>query len=836
MSKEDSRFLLDTSAQLQELNAQELSDLFFEISKTRNRTIGRSSKSLVSEMVANDDVSGLKDIVYQSMVLQVLDKVPRTIGQKVSTIQAFAHLLNPRTALRNITSNTTFRFQELFADYSSATFDFLISLKTGQRSVAVPSLRPSKVAKNVQSSKDAARSANFEIQSGVKLHEGLGKYELFRQETFPASQNKVLNAIERLLGYELKTPDQIAKGAVQISEVIKQLELQDVDVTGKSVEELFALADNETLQIAEQQALYNTFQDDGLIAGLMTSAKSTLNKVGISSGDFGLGDLLIKYTRVPGNLIQRSIDYTPLGALKLLKFIGTDGLTRTQQREIAKTLGRASTGTALAAVGFLLTQLGIIVSPPDEDKKEQKFYENQGIRGRQVNISAVERIINGEDPAIQDGDKLISFDFLETINVPLSLGHELAKSTEEQLPVADVLASLGDTFTEEVLDMPMMYIINSMVYESLKEDGQPLLVPIKQALPGFIPAPIRQASTAFDPFQRERDTFGESFQFNTPFRQELDPRLDTFGQPIRQDTGLGVFFNPGRTTTVEQFSFSPELERLGEREVDVFPSGAPVKKFSLNGEQFELTDQEQLDFMQQYGASLIDEYEQILTSDASDQEKINQLIEAQKDLKDRQKELFVFDKDPPFEAGTLVTDTLLDLHDETGNSKFLLLDDTFTKSGEEFTYPEGWEQEVIDGIEPLISDPVFNDLPLERQDKELTSAINSELSELKDDVLSGTAAGFLKTTSTLDAFDIHQIDGWEDFPTDSGVISDIIDWGVKPKDVDTFSKDKVVHTPTESQLDELATRTARALRTATADTAQKIINDVYNEWKTWVVQ
>ncbi|MCK9479866.1 MAG: hypothetical protein M0R40_10280, partial [Firmicutes bacterium] len=647
MSEQDAQYVMDNVVKLSNLNAPELANLFIEISKKRNRNLGKSTNAELEYLVSQNNISTLKDAVYQNLVLTVLDKVPRSLGRKISTIQAFSHLINPRTIIRNVVSNTLFKYQEMLSDYSSAIFDILISLKTKQRTVAMPD--PRNVKQNFEASKNYARRANFEIQTGIHLDDTQGKYELFALETFTALNNKVLNKIEKLLGYGLKTPDQFAKGAVEISEIRRQLALMGKNVQGKTIEELFEMADNETLTIAKQKALYNTFQDDGFIAGFLQSAKKLLNKVGLNKGDWGLGDLTIKYTRVPGNLIQRAIDYTPLGALKVLKYIGTKNLTRTQQRDIAQTFGRAITGTTMIWIGSLLSQLGIIISPPDENKREKDFFKDAGLTGRQINISAIERLIEGKDVALQEGDHFLSFDFLETINPHLSMGHELAKATDKQYTADKIAASVSNTFFDEILDLPTMYIINSMVYEGQKEDGtfiDVVSVPFTQAIPGFIPAPLRQAVSAADSTQRERKGWEDSVILNTPWRGTLPPSLGTFGQKKKQDTGILTFFNPGRSSTYLPLRFTKELKNLVDKfgDYELYPSGTKVKKFNRNGKTYELSEKEQQEFMVLYGDILADYYDIILSSKLSDEEKIKKLKRGQTEIKDMVKDNYLFKK------------------------------------------------------------------------------------------------------------------------------------------------------------------------------------------------
>ena len=59
----------------------------------------------------------------------------------------------------------------------------------------------------------------------------------------------------------------------------------------------------------------------------------------------GAGDLLIKYTTVPGNLIARSVEYTPMGMFKILSIANNAKMSgKVKQSEIAMTIGRSIVG------------------------------------------------------------------------------------------------------------------------------------------------------------------------------------------------------------------------------------------------------------------------------------------------------------------------------------------------------------------------------------------------------------------------------------------------------------------------------------------------------------
>ena len=59
-----------------------------------------------------------------------------------------------------------------------------------------------------------------------------------------------------------------------------------------------------------------------------------------------------------------------------------------------------------------------------------------------------------------------------------------------------------------------------------------------------------------------------------------------------------------------------------------------------------------------------------------------------------------------------------------------------------------------------------------------------------------------------------------------------------PKNVITFNLDKITYTPTAAEKRALANMTYNALKNEklTAESARKIIDDIYNDWKDKVVE
>ena len=608
MAKYIDRMVADANKTLEagkkiSLSSQDKQEIFEKMRDIQSMAEGRE-RDLATALVLRDYVIG---------------KVDPSLAKKLSTLQAMAHLLNPKTIMRNVIGNTSFSIMEQLSKVWGTPVDKFLSLKTGRRTVGLPKLGREQIQEGLRRGAEAAE----EIRLGVNLR-GAGKFDI----TTPTFRDGTLATLERGLGYTLKVPDEFQKGIIE-SATIKEM------TSLGGLQEPTA----EILEQAAREARYGTFQDDSLPAVLLQRVKETLNLIPVVPGtrnvtgrtlrqsrEFGLGDFVIKYTTVPGNIISRGIEYTPLGALRAISLIGDAPASAAAQRELSLAVGRALNGTSLMALGLILHNKGILTTADkDRDRDARALETGEGLGRYKMNVSALKRMIAGEDFEPQEGDTLKSYNWIQPINTALAIGGTIdSQMKKDQQPPEIALDALNSTF-EEVLDLPTMFIVKSMIYESLKQESNFIdvaSVPITQALPGFVPSALRQVGQAIDPVARRRvaqDPVGraiEGFQMNLPgFREQLEPRLDPLGRPIEYEGGLASIFDPGQTTEFRPYEFTGQLQQLEDitGEVKQYPSAtAPKSVKPRNQPKVELTPEQQTRYLQISGDITRRRYEEIL--------------------------------------------------------------------------------------------------------------------------------------------------------------------------------------------------------------------------------
>lgn len=516
----------------------------------------------------------LYDAALNQMDQIAKDYVKPSVGKKISTYQTIAHLLNLRTGLRNIGSNQIFDLVDSAANNISLLPDVIFGAFTGRRTVGFEKSWASKAKRS--GAREGLRRSWIEASLDIApdAANSRDKYGTARR-TWKMTGNKgaqAMSTLEKAMGFELNVTDEFHKGSVT-AETLESLAraVERGDITQEEAE-----------MWAREEALYRSFQDDTFVGIFLGNLKNLFNTIGVGKSgkklskanikEFGLGDLVQKYTQVPGALITRTLEFSPVGYLKALyntaQFVKA---TRTEkakisaaeeaqmladedgshkqrnrrareafraknaaedarveankrQRVAALAFGRAITGTGLIMLFTMLAGKGVLRRADDEDDADAKALKAaEGISGTQLNVSALGRWIEGESPEWQTGDDLMSVEFLEPLNSLMTIGALVAKDNVDASFWEKVGNYGGDSMEalyQSILEIPTMQTIQTVqsTVQYHDEDGAlPLWAEIpfevaRGSVTGFIPSPIRQAAQASDEVYRE--TYGDKNIWN----------------------------------------------------------------------------------------------------------------------------------------------------------------------------------------------------------------------------------------------------------------------------------------------------------------------------------
>lgn len=501
--------------------------------KALDKETADSLKAIASDIGFYSD-KNLKLEATQDLQRALKELGSSTLGEKLSTIQTGAQLLNAVTIGRNVIGNTAQMATEKLNKMIAIPIDWGLSKLTGERTIMFNPHNQEEMLANFMM---GAKSG----WNGVSPTGTLSSYDV-RPDVF---KNKQLQYITKGLGASLQSfdyaayrsayGDVVATYAEQLGKAQGLTKAQIKEGMPKLIEQL----DDRIHQLADEAGLYATFQDETLLSKAADLTKKGLNKVtdypmeklvdmGVlpkkfSTQGFGLGDVVLKYARTPANLVMRGIDYSPIGFLRaigeLLPLVRNK--SKFNQFEATRALSRAITGTlGLSGMGYVLADAGILSGSYSRDKDLRSLEEQSGLGEYKVNWSALERWtmsgIRGEgwfskeSAKYQKGDRMMDYQWLQPTAIALAMGVNFNKSLKEKDPDTSgwqmmQRAILGGL--ETVLENPMVQGLSNVIdagTDIIKNQDATKAKQIGKGVPtSFVPTLLGQARTATDNKQRE---------------------------------------------------------------------------------------------------------------------------------------------------------------------------------------------------------------------------------------------------------------------------------------------------------------------------------------------
>ncbi|GKX27843.1 hypothetical protein SH1V18_03230 [Vallitalea longa] len=583
------------------------------------KTYGKKLPKWVDNQLSKQTQDKLKEIATEQVLNEVRGLIKPSIWKKISTYQAMSHLINIPTAMRNIFGNLSFNEAERLSNLFSIPIDKITSIKTGERTLTAPTSWRKTIVPAIDRAKDSAMYTKLGINSDV------GKYTIQRGSAF---NGKLGKTGEKVLSYELKVPDEFFKGQIKQDVLNQQMKLAGVTKPTK-----------EMIDIAEEEMLYRTFQDDSLPSKVLQGLKDVFNNAGFgqkirgSSGiitkEFGLGDLIIKYPRVPGNIISRVIEYTPAGYLKGIYNLAKVGKNPKLQHKAAMAFGRATNGSLMIGMAALMHQKGLLISDDaDKDKDLKSLEKSEGLGGLKVNLSAIERLLEGESTQLQKGDELSTLNWIEPIGKSWAIGAAIDREVKKDKSTQEVATASLNQALEEVLDLPTLSIVKSMFYTGMNKDSSKfdvMITPVTEAIPGFVSGPIRQAAQVTDPVQREQysgkptERLQKRIKASIPgMSKSLVPSVSSLGEELTpQGTDSRAFFNrlinPAIQTTYKPNEFTNKLKDIEKYtgKTTVYPSSIAPSYVTKDKVKYTLTDSEKADYLKISGQIIKDKLKDI---------------------------------------------------------------------------------------------------------------------------------------------------------------------------------------------------------------------------------
>lgn len=590
----------------------------------------------------------LRDIAASQVRGIAYDYAKPSTLEQIKAYRYLSMLSKPATPGRNLTGNMVYDPVDAVSNNIGVGLDMLLSKYTGTRSVAVDKSYFSKAKRKGMG--EAALKSYIETGLDASVSNAQGKYETGGSRSFKMTGNfleRFLSTWEKYSNYAMVTSDQMQKGGIQAE---AQRGIDALEAKGK-------VAKGALDGRAEETARERTFQNEGKLSGVMGGMRNALNKLSIKDkqgGSIGLGDIMLPFTNVPGNIASAAIQYSPAGfinagaeVVKVLNKAKAGTLTASEQAKAVTDFGRAFNGTMGIAFFAVLAGAGIMNVAGDDDKDKEALEKSEGVSGTQLNLSALNRWIAGESTEWRDGDDLVSIGFLDPINAQMTYGALLADCyKDEGLTFANVAGGNLESAFQSVMDLPAMSqfqeIANGYKYSKAETTGgkvaeAALRYGASQAT-SFVPNVVSGVAQGVDGTVRDTyngDTVWENnlnaMKSKIPgLRETLPAALDNWGQE-KKYTGtaaenfLNATLNPGSVTKYRTSAVNQELYRLGEN-IDIkYPEKKAPNSGNRDGEKVSLDQDERRQYQMAYGQTAYDNIQKVIRSSvykqSSDAEK-----------------------------------------------------------------------------------------------------------------------------------------------------------------------------------------------------------------------
>lgn len=590
----------------------------------------------------------LRDVAASQVRGIAYDYAKPSALEQIKAYRYLSMLSKPATAARNLTGNMVYDPVEAVSNNIGVGLDMLLSKYTGTRSVATDKSYFSKTKRKGMG--EATLKSYIETGLDASVSNAQGKYETGGSRSFKMTGNfleRFLSTWEKYNNYAMVTSDQMQKGGIQAE---AQRGIDALEAKGK-------VAKGALDGRAEETARERTFQNEGKLSGVMGGMRNALNKLSIKDkqgGSIGLGDIMLPFTNVPGNIASAAIQYSPAGfikagteVVKVLNKAKAGTLTASEQAKAVMDFGRAFNGTMGIALFAILAGAGVMNVAGDDDEDKEALEKSEGVSGTQLNLSALNRWIAGESTEWRDGDDLVSIGFLDPINAQMTYGALLADCyKDEGLTFANVAGGNLESAFQSVMDLPAMSqfqeIANGYKYSKAETPGgkvaeAALRYGASQAT-SFVPNIVSGVAQGLDGTVRDTyngDTAWENglsaMKSKIPWlRETLPAALDNWGQE-KKYTGtaaenfLNATLNPGSVTKYRTSAVNQELYRLGEN-IDIkYPEKKAPNSGNRDGEKVSLDQGERRQYQMAYGQTAYDNIQKVIRSSvykqSSDAEK-----------------------------------------------------------------------------------------------------------------------------------------------------------------------------------------------------------------------
>jgi hypothetical protein len=551
----------------------------------------------------------------------VSDNIPKSKLQGALAVWKAGLLSGVKTHGGNVVSNTTFHGLKTASNPMAAAIDKAFSLGTKTRTKTFTTKG------NISGTKEGLGKAKDTLKTGIDDREILGnKYEIhgelnFKNKHIQRAFGKTSNGIFRAL----KAADQPTYYA-NFKNTLYDLAKADGLNKGLKGQELKFHVNKLVKDPPKEMA--NTAQFAAEKSTLMQDTKLT-RALGGFTQKIPAAQVLVPFVKVPTNFLTRSIDYTPVGAIKTV--VKQIRAKKFDQRAMSEALGEATTGSALIYLGAELANSNLLSGQfPRNDQKETARWKAEGIKANSIKV----------------GNTWFSLNYLGPAGILLGAGkdfHDAAKRGESGTMGAIVGAGKNLTGQSFLTGF-------SGFADALNNPERSAKSFINSEAGSIVPTLSADLANFGDKMQRDANTAKDTIASRIPgARNSLPVKQSVYGQELKQPANkFNQLLNPVKPSQQIDDSVLSEVRRLHQvdpnnGDLQVTPT-AQDKSIQLDGKDVKLNQKQQYDLQKQIGQATKTEWNKIISdskySTLSDIDKANTLSKARQDIGSAVKDSF----------------------------------------------------------------------------------------------------------------------------------------------------------------------------------------------------
>ena len=565
-------------------------------------------------------------------------QMPATIGEKLTSYLMDNMLGNFRTLItRNAGGNVGLNaVEQLIQRPVAAGVDMLASLKTGKRTQA--GLSREGLAEYIQGFAKGLRDEASDVKTGLHTARSgentLGNAIRSNRHVF---NNPIMDKLDGLVKNGLSVGDR------PFYEAVYKQTLGDYNrlrAKGKMGADVQNLSDGDFYQIAKTAAQINAlsavYQQDSMLSNALLEFKGAVGD--LSRGLIGtdiLSQFSMPFVKTPANVIERAIDYSPLGAvrntIRTAKEVKNDAF---DQNRFANETARNILGTALMAGGAGLAAKGVLSGAYSEDKDEKQAQKEAGEQEYAWNVPDKVPFLGGKQMDISWAPVVGS-------NMVAAAAAQDAYENGDEGLVGNLVKG-AEAGGQALFDQSMFQGLQRLFGTGESYNSDEGIVAnmgnvVKSGLSQFVPSLARQAGQVIDPYQRDLSNSNKELEFGPMDNYDINslanvipklreyglaPKVNTSGELIKENqgrsTGMKILEDmilPGKLTEVNYTRLAEEAKRLSDITTNKDAYMPKATRQYVDTEDHVLTNQEWTDYQQRYYKELTKAGEQLLDSD-----------------------------------------------------------------------------------------------------------------------------------------------------------------------------------------------------------------------------